>query len=269
MCNKRDDCDDGSDEDHTMCSMLGTCTAGYWKCPGQWQCRSEHLKCDGKLHCRDKSDEDPVMCTQWNCTEGYWKCQDGLQCIPKVRVCDGYNWPTYGCRDGSDEDPAMCTRWNCNAGGEKTLDCNGCDLTKCADNLQCINRGAICDNEFDCKDRSDELCYDECHKTALKTGEIDIVKRCPGHLGRCLSVKQYCDGIAQCPDASDETHAGCTCEDWGLISCSIDENQINCLHNNWMPAKTSSASSTTIECFDSLYYNTQMEIRQDNTGLFY
>ncbi len=50
-----------------------------------------------------------------------------------------------------------------------------CDLTKCADNLQCINRKSICDDKFDCKDRSDERCNDECLEKSIKPEEKDIV----------------------------------------------------------------------------------------------
>ena len=126
-------------------------------------------------------------------------------------------------------------------------------MTKCADNLQCVNRRSICDGKSDCKDKSDELCNDGCLKMPLKPWEEDIVKRCQEDLHRCVSVKQYCDGIAQCPDGSDETQAGCTCEDWGLGTCSNTETnlQIYCINANWDPMYALIQSD--FECLDSIH----------------
>ncbi len=158
----------------------------------------------------------------------------------------------HGCRDESDEDPRMCSQWKCSAVLENVEceDKNRCTLTKCADNLQCVNRRSICDGEFDCKDRSDELCNDGCLQTPLSPEEEDVVKECMEDFRSCVSVQQYCDGIAQCPDASDETQAGCSCEDWGLITSSQKETNLQtyCMNVKWDP--TDELARSDFECLD-------------------
>ncbi len=270
-------CNDKSDIDLAMCDSIykqEDCTSGYRKCAGESYCRPEHLMCDGKKHCKLGSDEDPVMCAQWNCSYGHWRCADGLQCLPISWVCDGNRLPTYGCRDGSDEDPALCIHWDCNARLKYTQACENvddCAFTKCADNLQCINRKSICDREFDCIDRSDELCNDGCHRSPLKPEEKDIVRKCQEDSVRCFSVKQSCDGIAQCPDASDETHVGCMCEDWGLKSCINNKTnpETYCLNVNWIQTEVL-LNQSALNCMDILHHmDTEIKMIEYNTGLYY
>ena len=43
---------------------------------------------------------------------------------------------------------------------------------KCANELQCIPESEICDDNDDCQDESDELCYDECLDGNLTTPAI-------------------------------------------------------------------------------------------------
>ena len=224
--------------------------------------------CDGKIHCGNRADEDPVMCAQWNCSTGWWKCEDGLQCIDESLVCDGNpQGHDFGCKDSSDEDPTMCVEWDCPA--VACDDGTPCSFTKCADNFQCIRRGAICDGNFDCSDRSDELCDDRCLIKPLEPEEIDIVMTCPEDQRVCVSVKQYCDGIAQCPHASDETQASCTCEHWGMRSCHKEENEtrVYCLNPNWAPKDALNIS--TFKCLDLLHkLTTPVEMGEIKTGLY-
>ncbi len=116
-------------------------SVGLWKCQDGLQCINRYEVCDGKHECNDKSDEDPLVCTQYNCHPRKWKCQDGLQCINRYEVCDG----KPECNDRSDEDSVVCTHWKCRAG-----------YWKCKDKPQCIEEALVCDGEHDCNDRSDE-----------------------------------------------------------------------------------------------------------------
>ncbi len=108
-----------------------SCPAGEWMCHDGNKCINGDYVCDGdpwdRDSCWDRSDEDPVICAQWNCTGGHWKCQYGNKCINENYVCDG-DWLS-NCLDGSDEDPTVCSEWNCPAG-----------RWKCKDGLQCIYR---------------------------------------------------------------------------------------------------------------------------------
>ncbi len=119
VCNGKVDCRDESDEDPAMCGQHH-CVAGYWKCQDGLQCIKETSVCDGSKNgkrllsvlntgCDDKSDEDPVMCTQWNCLNDWQKCNDRLQCIHLSSVCNG----KHDCNDKSDEDPNMCSQYKC------------------------------------------------------------------------------------------------------------------------------------------------------------
>ncbi len=260
------DCSDRSNQDPVMCAEPVECPAGYKRVCQDGRCRPEHLLCDGMIHCNNRVDEDPVMCARWNCLPGDQKCKDGLECIHQSLVCDGNpRGQAFGCLDRSDEDPTMCTQWNCPA--SECQDGTPCNFTKCADNLQCIERGAICDGRHHCHDKSDEMCDDRCLKKALKLEEKDIVKNCQEDSSVCVSVKQYCDGIAQCPDASDETQAGCTCEHWGMRSCNNEENQMKgyCLNPNW--ASNNAHNRSTLKCLDFLQKLTSpIEIRESHTG---
>ncbi len=47
----------------------------------------------------------------------------------------------------------------------------------------------------------------------------------------CVPVYWLCDGVAHCPDASDE--AGCSCEDWGLVECTGKDNSTQCMPEHW------------------------------------
>ncbi len=125
-------------------------------------------------------------------------------------------------------------------------------FTKCANNLQCIPTAHICDDEVECRDRSDELCDSKCLEVPLPPGERTIIKKCDEDSSKCIPVGQYCDGTAQCPDGSDETQAGCTCEDWGLLSCQTQEAEVTiCFNTRWMTKEALSQASS--HCKDFLH----------------
>ncbi len=52
-----------------MCANWN-CTVGHWKCKDGRICIPETQVCDKRRICDDNSDEDPVMCTQWDCPIG-------------------------------------------------------------------------------------------------------------------------------------------------------------------------------------------------------
>ncbi len=295
-------CDDHSDKDDVVCSQWN-CTVGKWKCDDGRQCVDNDSRCDGKhigdhgafdgcsdrsdesnkycgcpvatdfpchngdgclapekvcddfdgaqtsMNCADGSDELESVCESWNCSENLWKCPE-LKCVP---LCDG----EADCSDASDEDKNMCVEYTCMPG-----------YRKCADNLECVKDAQICDGEFDCNDRSDERCNDHCLKAALEGDDRDIVKTCQEDENVCASVKQHCDGIAHCPDGSDETDSGCTCEDWGLVSCNNKENsQIYCLHKNW--GLVDGLDKSAVECQTVIHHINTPTKMENNTGMSY
>ena len=258
------DCEDESDEDPAICATW-KCAAGYWKCKNRPKCIFNDFVCNGERNCLDKSDEDHALCTQWTCPSGYWKCHDGLECISENHVCDGfYSLSLYdfgNCYDNSDEDPTVCARWNCRSW-------MGDLYTKCADNLQCVKIGDICNSVDDCIDGTDELCEDACLKApSINKWERLIMKRCPEDSSVCIPVKQYCDGIAQCPDAGDEAQSGCACEDWGLKTCEAESiTQTICLNPDWVPAE--SLNSSELKCLATSHNRkTSMQHTENDKGL--
>ncbi len=85
----------------------------------------------------------------------------------------------------------------------------------------------------DCSNGLDELSLHAERKYQMRNskGEKLIITKCPEDNTVCIPVKQYCDGIPQCPDGGDEIIAGCTCEDWGLQSCQGNNHgQTNCIN---------------------------------------
>ncbi len=153
VCDWKDKCNDGSDEDPAMCTQWN-CNAGYWKCKDGRQCLKEEYVslCDRSpfddYSCSDKSDEDSKMCAHWDCTHRYWKCKDRQQCIRNEYLCDSWDH----CVDKSDEEPAMCAQFqqSCTAGN-----------WRCKDGLQCITENYVCDGDpwdrgLCCDDGSDE-----------------------------------------------------------------------------------------------------------------
>ncbi len=91
------------------------------------------------------------------------------------------------------------------------------------------------------------------------------MRRCPEDSSMCIPVEQYCDGIPQCPDAGDEVQSGCSCEDWGLLSCTEEDHEhTKCLDKNWTPAQVPNQSICQA-MLNSI--NTSVDPRS-NTGMY-
>ncbi|XP_045191378.2 suppressor of tumorigenicity 14 protein-like [Mercenaria mercenaria] len=111
-------------------------------------------------------------------------------------------------------------------------ECNG--QFECQ-NGECINKNLVCNDEYNCKDHSDET---NCH---IRNGT------CPGQFectnGSCIDKNLVCNGINNCPDGSDEKgcrkHENVTCP--GKFECSdgkcIDKNKV-CNGENDCPDKS-------------------------------
>ncbi len=207
VCSEDGNCTDISDEANTLC----ICGEDEWPCQDTDGCVKNLQVCDGIKNCNDESDETVDFCTEWECLPGYGKCQDVPKC---VAWCDG---PSQ-CSNGFDEQ--NCEAYNCVAGKQK-----------CADNKQCINEQNICDEQTHCLDGSDELCTAPCLQSPIDGKSI--VKRCFEAITKCFPFSQFCDRVADCPLGSDEADSGCTCQDWNLQECRIDNRDL-CIYPEWL-----------------------------------
>ncbi|XP_045484331.1 low-density lipoprotein receptor-related protein 1B [Pieris rapae] len=160
------------------------CPAKHFHC-GRGRCIDGSLVCDGDADCPDGSDENASPtgpCANMTCdAEHYMQC-DANRCIPKGWICDGFK----DCRDGSDESGAWCARVEC-----------GAAQFACARSRRCLPATWRCDGAPDCgpQDRSDEQ---NCESVECSS----VMFKCTN--GACVPWEYYCDGHADCADASDE-----------------------------------------------------------------
>lgn len=81
---------------------------------------------------------------------------------------------------------------------EKFL-CSSPGEIQCSHGNRCISPEQVCDGQYDCQDRSDEM---DCSK--LSEG---CHQRCDNNT-RCIPETFLCDGERDCVDGSDEERCG-------------------------------------------------------------
>ncbi|XP_075989031.1 modular serine protease-like [Anticarsia gemmatalis] len=100
---------------------------------------------------------------------------------------------------------------------QSQLTCSHDDY-KCAHSAQCIELSRVCDGVNDCDDGSDEACSilggSSPHESDLVLNRDKRQSNCRRDQwqcrdGSCISFDGKCDGMVDCPDRSDETHALC------------------------------------------------------------
>ncbi|KAJ8705496.1 hypothetical protein PYW08_012542 [Mythimna loreyi] len=96
---------------------------------------------------------------------------------------------------------------------------NSCsaDEYACRDG-SCVSLSSICDGNLDCFDGSDELACSGISLSGVSDDTLHRTKRQASQCrrdqwqcrdGTCISFDGKCDGVVDCPDKSDETHALC------------------------------------------------------------
>ncbi len=257
ICDGNADCPHGTDEDEDLCSSY-QCLEGMTKCQDGIQCFPIQFSCSEFPMCNDES--DMYMCNN-PCPEGKWRCEKTGLCILEESVCDGVNdCDDYETIDKSDEEG--CANVTCKTGHTKCPGSNYCIPTehvcsadignkatcpviqsfpeafckewncqpgfmKCANNFQCIEEEKICQHaHIHCEDNSDQLCDDQCAPKDFH-GRY-VMGRCEEDKSKCIPTFWYCNGVVDCPEASDESD--CTCEERGLNSC---RNGTQCIPWGW------------------------------------
>lgn len=163
------------------------------------------------------------------CPPRNFGCFDGTLCVVGSAVCDGQTQ----CPDGSDE--LNCSQYKGCLSGD----------WKCKNSI-CIPLSLRCNGLDDCGDNSDEEGCGELwwsfsilhvlflfvhrmphNKTSVQTcvpghcGDLNV--RCLN--GTCLTLRERCDGVAQCSDGRDEP---ITCGMAASFFCHAHNSAINC-----------------------------------------
>ncbi|XP_055630192.1 serine protease nudel isoform X2 [Toxorhynchites rutilus septentrionalis] len=136
VCDGKQDCLDGADENPTMCATMnqnqtaGFCLTEEFRC-ANGRCMDKSKFCDGRNDCGDLSDE-PNECSCYT----YYKATN------PTKICDGVR----NCWDKSDENPRLCKCQETNF--------------RCGESGACVPHDHVCDGDNDCPGGEDErYCY--------------------------------------------------------------------------------------------------------------
>ncbi|GFT68702.1 vitellogenin receptor, partial [Nephila pilipes] len=153
VCDKRADCEDGSDEKN--CSKIVPCDEGRFTCR-DGTCIYIHEVCDGHKDCEKGEEELNCTLAADQCTSEEYFCSNNSRCISKRWICDGDN----DCGDAEDENPDNCTRRI----KPNLPPLKNCKEFSCSISGECIPWSKVCDKVKDCVDHMDEgpLCAKAC-----------------------------------------------------------------------------------------------------------
>ena len=193
------------------------CPTFSFKCENG-NCILAHYECNGVKDCADGSDEEActLVCDSENCfsscskpkcrcTQLFYQCSSG-GCIPFSHLCDGISHCPYN------EDELTCPSQKTTA-----LKPNKCRDKGCQDIQACRNnwcRCAFLGSNKSCFPNSHICVFErDIYGNALYCDNTEHLRFCFNHScpqmfkcrhTYCIPLYHICDGVADCPDESDE-----------------------------------------------------------------